>query len=94
MNGILIAQQEFLHQGMRHQVSAYAMENMEAEICFEVTRTVPGADKPETVFEKCVNMTTDLAQCPNTTLDQLVDAELTAVRNAVCADEDLDVHDP
>ncbi|MCF7848694.1 MAG: hypothetical protein K9M45_07590 [Kiritimatiellales bacterium] len=94
MNGRLIARQEFLHQGMAHQVSAYAMENMEAEICFEVTRTEAGSDAPETVFEKCVNMAGDLAQCSNTTLDQLIDAELTAVRNAVCADEDLDVHDP
>jgi hypothetical protein len=79
---------------MAHQVSAYAMENMEVEICFEVTRTVPGGDAPETVFEKCINLANDLKQCSNTTLDQLIDAELTSVRNAVCADEDLDVHDP
>ena len=94
MRGHIIAEDRFLHLGTDHHLFVTRIENEENKFRFEVTRIPPGGDVPETVFEKLVNFSAELSQRPNTTLDQLVTAELAAVRNAVFGDEDLHVHDP
>jgi hypothetical protein len=94
MRGHIITEDRFLHLGTDHRLFVTEIENVENEFRFEVTRIPPGGDAPETVFEKLVNFSVQLAQCPDTTIDQLVNAELTAVRNAVSDDEDLHAHDP
>jgi len=94
MRGHIIIEDRFLHMGTDHRLFVTGIENEENEFRFEVTRIPPGGDAPETVFEKLVNFSAKLAQCPDTTLDQLVNAELIAVRSAVFGDEDLHVHDP
>jgi len=94
MRGHIIAEDRFLHLGIDHHLFVTGIDNVENEFRFEVTRIPPGGDAPETVFEKLVNFSAKLAQRPNSTIDQLVTAELAAVRSAVFVDEDLHVHDP
>ncbi|MCF7863268.1 MAG: hypothetical protein K9L89_00580 [Kiritimatiellales bacterium] len=94
MRGHIIAEDRFLHQGIDHHLFVTGIENEENEFRFEVVRIPPGGAASETIFEKLVNFSEDLAHCPNTTLDQLVTAELSNVRHAVFGDEDLHRHDP
>jgi hypothetical protein len=94
MRGHIIAEERFRHMGIDHHLFVTGIEQLEHEYRFEVTCIPPGGDEPKTVFEKLVNFSDELAQCPGTTIDQLINAELTSVRNAVNSDEDLHTHDP
>ena len=94
MRGHIVAEDRFLHQGIDHRLFVTGIENEEHEYRFEVTRILPGGETAETVFEKLVNFSDELSKSPNTTLDQLIASELTVVKSAVNADEDLHVHDP
>ena len=94
MRGHIIVEEQFLHQGTDHHVFVTAIENAENEYRFEVRRVAPGADHAETVYEKVVDLSSTFAQCPNTTIDQLISAELSAVRHKVYAEEDIHAHDP
>ena len=94
MRGHIIAEEQFLHQGTDHQVFVTAIENAENEYRFEVRRLAPGTDHAETVYEKVVDLSSTIAQCPNTTIDQLISTELSAVRHEVSAEEDIHAHDP
>ncbi|MBT8042686.1 MAG: hypothetical protein KJN98_05915 [Pontiella sp.] len=94
MRGHIIVEDRFLHQGTEHHLFVSHIEGAEHEYRFEVRRLVPGAEKPETVFEKTEDLAQQLAQCPNTTIDQLITAEMNAIKNAVNAEEDIHAHDP
>ncbi len=94
MRGHIIAETQFLHQGIDHHLFVTAIENAEHEYRFEVRRIAPGADHPETVFEKVVDLSAELAQCPNTTIDQLINAELSSIKHEVNIEEDIHAHDP
>lgn len=94
MRGHIIVEDRFLHQGIDHHLFVTAGDGAEHEYRFEVRCNLPGSDHPKTVFEKTEDLSAQLAQCPNTTIDQLIDAELTAVRNAVTAEEDIHANDP
>jgi hypothetical protein len=94
VRGHIIAEDRFLHLGTDHHLFVTEIENEENEFRFKVTRIPPGGAALETVFEKLVNFSPELAQRPDTTIDQLITSELAVIRNAVFADEDLHVHDP
>ena len=94
MRGHIVAEDRFLHQGIDHHLFVSGIENVENEYRIEVTRIPPGGEVPETIFEKLVNFSAELSQSPNVSLDDLMTAELTAVKTAVYGDEDLHVHDP
>jgi len=94
MRGHIIAEEHFLHQGTDHHAFVTAIENAENEYRFEVRCITPGGDHPEPIYEKVVNLSTDLTRRPNTTIDQLIDAEIMAIRHEVCAEEDIHAHDP
>ena len=94
MRGHIIAEEQFLHQGADHRVFVTAIENAENEYRFEVRRVTPGADHAESVYEKVVDLSPLLAQCPNTTIDQLIGAELDSIKHEVSAEEDIHAHDP
>ena len=94
MRGHIIAEEQFLHQGIDHHVFVTAIENADKEYRFEVRRIAPGGDHPEPIYEKVVDLSSELARCPNTTINQLIEAELMTIRHEVCAEEDLHVHDP
>jgi hypothetical protein len=94
MRGHIIAEKQFLHQGTDHHAFVTAIENAENEYRFEVRRVAPGADHAETVYEKVVDLSSAIAQCPNTTIDQLISAELSTVRREVSDEEDIHAHDP
>jgi hypothetical protein len=94
MRGHIIAEKQFLHQGIDHRVFVTAIENAEKEYRFEVRCIAPGADHAETVYEKVVDLSSAFTQCPNTTIDQLINAELSAVKREVNAEEDTHTHDP
>ncbi|VGO17262.1 hypothetical protein PDESU_05858 [Pontiella desulfatans] len=94
MRGHIIAEERFLHQGIDHHLFVTASDGAQNEYRFEVRRTAPGSGHPETIFEKTEDLSTLLGQCPNTTIDQLIEAELRAIRVAVTAEEDLHANDP
>lgn len=94
MRGHIIAEIQFLHQGVDHHAFVTVIENAENEYRFEVRRTAPGNDHPETVYEKVVDLSMKLAQCPNTTIDQLITAELASIKYEVNAEEEIHAHDP
>ena len=94
MRGHIVAEDRFLHQGIDHHLFVTGIENVENEYRFEVTRIPPGGETPETIFEKLVNFSAELSQSPNASLDDLMTAELSAIKIAVYGDEDLHVHDP
>lgn len=94
MRGHIIAEEQFLHQGIDHHVFVTAIENADNEYRFEVRRIAPGEDHQEAIYEKVIDLSSELAQCPNTTIDQLINAEVAAIKNEVYADEDIHVHDP
>ena len=94
MRGRIIAEDKFLHQGTDHHVFVTAIENAGNEYRFEVRRIAPGADHPETVYEKVVDLSSAFAESPNTTIDQLINAELSAVKREVNAEEDIHANDP
>jgi len=94
MRGHIIAETQFLHQGIDHHAFVTAIENAENEYRFEVRRVAPGGDHPETIYEKIVDLSHELTQCPNTTIDQLINAELDTIRQKVNAEEDIHAHDP
>jgi hypothetical protein len=94
MRGYIIAEDRFLHQGIDHHLFVTGIENEEYEYRFEVTRIPPGGETPETIFEKIVNFSSELARTPNTPLGDLMIAELSSIKAAVYGDEDLHIHDP
>ena len=94
MRGHIIAEMQFLHQGIDHHAFVTAIENAANEYRFEVRRVAPGEVHPETIYEKIVDLSHDLANCPNTTIDQLINAELNSIKQQVNAEEDIHAHDP
>ncbi len=94
MIGHIVAEDRFLHQGIDHHLFVVRSEQNESEFRFEVRRTTPGGDHPESIYEKTVDLSGQLGKCPNTTMDQLVTAELDAIKRKVSSEEDIHVHDP
>mgnify|MGYP006311789009 CR=1 FL=1 len=94
MRGHIIAEYDFLHQGMEHHLYVTGAEGAENEFRFEVRRIPHGGIEPETEYERVVDFTKLLAQCPNTTLDQLIQAEVNSIRHEVFAEEQIHAHDP
>ena len=94
MRGHIVAEDRFLHQGIGHHVFVTGIEDAENEYRFEVRRTPPGGDHPETEFEKTIDFSTRLAQAPGTTVEQLIHAELLSIKKAVNDEEDIHAHDP
>jgi hypothetical protein len=94
MRGHIIAETEFLHLSIDHHVFVTAIENADNEYRFEVRRIAPGDDRSETIYEKVIDLSSELTRCPNTTIDQLINAELDAVKYEVCTEEDIHAHDP
>ena len=94
MRGHIIAEDRFLHQGVDHRLYVTVSDGAECEYRFEVRRIPAGGDHQEVLFEKTEDLSQQLAQCPNTTIDQLIHAEMAAVRKAVFAEEELHANDP
>jgi hypothetical protein len=94
MRGHIIAEERFLHQGNDHHLFVTKVDESKYEYRFEVRCMVPGGEHAETVFEKTEDLADQLNQCPNTTIDQLVTAEMNAIRKAVFEEEDLHANDP
>lgn len=94
MRGHIIAEDRFLYQGVDHHLYVTASDGADFEYRFEVRRVPAGGEHQETLFEKTEDLSAQLAQCPNTTIDQLIQAEMTAVRRAVFAEEELHANDP
>ncbi len=95
MRGHIIAEDHFLHQGIDHHLLVTASDDVEYEYRFEVRCVPPGGAHPEIIFEKAEDLSGQLARCPNTTIDQLIDAELRAVKHSVTTEEtEIHAHDP
>ena len=94
MRGHIIAEEQFLHQGIDHHVFVTAIENAENEYRFEVRRISPGADHAETVYEKVIALSSALAKNSGASIDQLIREQLDLIKRAVSAEEDVHAHDP
>lgn len=94
MVGHIIVEDRFLHQGIDHHLFVTRSESNGNEFRFEVRCIPPGKSEFESIYERIVDFTAMLAHCPNTTVDQLIDAELTSVRLEVFAEEAPHAHDP
>ncbi|WP_372806299.1 hypothetical protein [Pontiella sp.] len=94
MRGHIIAEDQFLYQGIDHHLFVTASDRAEHEYRFEVRRNAPGDGQPETIFEKTEDLSELLSQCPNTTIDQLITAELQAIKVAVTTEEADRANDP
>ena len=94
MRGHIIAEHQFLHQGIDHHVFVTAIENAPHEYRFEVRRIAPGDDHQETTYEQVVDLSSELTNRPGIPINQLIDAELQRIKRKVHAEEDIHVHDP
>ncbi len=94
MIGHIVVEDRFLHQGIDHHLFVTQSEENEYEFRFEVRCIPQGKAEYESVYERVVDLTDMLAQCPNTTVNQLIEAELSSVRLEVFADEAPHAHDP
>lgn len=94
MIGYIVAEERFLHQGIDHHLYVTRSDENGNEFRFEVRYIPPGTDEYETLYERMVDFTDQLEQCPNTNIDQLINAELAAIRLEVLADEEIHAHDP
>lgn len=94
MIGHIVAEDKFLHQGIDHHLFVTRSEVNENEFRFEVRCVQPGKAEHESIYERIFDFTETLTQCPGTMIDQLVDAEMTAVRLEVFAAEAPHAHDP
>lgn len=94
MRGHIIAEKQFLHQGIEHHVFVTALENAENEYRFEVQRTPLGDDHPETIYERIVDFSYELSQNSDTTNDELMDITIAIIKNEVFVEEDIHAHDP
>jgi hypothetical protein len=94
MRGRIITEDRFMHQGIDHHVFVTGIEGVDHEYRFEVRRIPPGSDAPETEFEKTVDFSGRLTQSPDRTIEQLIQAELSAIKKAVNDEEDIHAHDP
>ena len=94
MRGHIIVEDRFMHLGIDHHLFVTASDGADHEYRFEVRRVAPGADHPETIFEKTEDLSPLMSKCPNTTINQLIDAEVQTIRNSVNAEEDMHANDP
>jgi len=94
MRGHIIAEDRFLHQGIDHHLFVTGIDDAEHEYRFEVRRILPGTDQPETVFEKTEDLSIPLAQNTGASVDQLIDAELRAIKKSVTDEEIIYANDP
>lgn len=94
MRGHIIVEDRFLHQGIDHHLFVTASDGAEHEYRFEVRCIPPGKDEPESVFEKTEDLSAQLARCPNTTIDQLINAEVSAIKHTINIEEEIHAHDP
>ncbi|MBN2163575.1 MAG: hypothetical protein JXR25_16475 [Pontiellaceae bacterium] len=94
MIGKLIKEERFLHQGIDHHLFAAQSEQNPHEVRFEVRCIPPGADTFETVYERIVDFSDLVTECPDTPLSRFIEAELAAVRLEIFAEEAPHAHDP
>jgi hypothetical protein len=94
MRGHIVVEHRFLHHGAVYHQFVTANDGAEHEYRFEMRRVQPGSDHSESIFEKTEDLSGQLALCPGTTIDQLIDAELRAIKHVVMVEEDIHTHDP
>ncbi len=92
MRGHIIAEDKFMHQGIDHHLFVTQADGAENEYRFEVRRIAPGADHPETIYEKTEDFSKWLAK--KNDIGELLCDELTLIKKEVFAEEDLHAHDP
>ena len=91
MRGHIITEERFLHQNIDHHLFVTASDGAEHEYRFEVRRIAPGADHPETIYEKIEDLSAHAEQSP---IEQLIGNELLAIKNSVISEEDIHANDP
>ena len=94
MIGHIIAEDRFLHQGIDHHLFVVRGEENENEFRFEVRCIQPGKTEQETIYERTIDFTDLLAECPANNVVELISAELASIRLKVFADEAPHANDP
>lgn len=95
MRGHIIVEDRFLHLGIDHHLFVTASDGAEHEYRFEVRRIAPGADHPETIYEKTENLAAWLERAPTTSAGELLCEEITLIKAKIMDEEDeIHAHDP
>lgn len=94
MRGQIVTEDRFLHQGIDHHLFVSRSEENENEFRFDVRCLPAGTDRHETIYERTVDYSDMLHQCSDNTIDQLIEAELAAIKLKVFADEARHANDP
>ncbi|QBG48329.1 hypothetical protein EGM51_13355 [Verrucomicrobia bacterium S94] len=94
MRGHIIIEDRFMHQGIDHHLFVTKADGAEHEYRFEVRRTAPGADQPETIYEKIEDLAARIEQDPNAEIGHLLCSKLSIIKKDVFTEEDLRANDP
>ncbi len=94
MRGHIIAEDRFLHQGIDHHLFVTQADGAEHEYRFEVRRVAPGADHPETIYEKTEDLSSRVDREPAIEIGEVLCAELGVIKKAIFDEEDLHANDP
>ena len=94
MRGHIITEDKFMHQGIDHHLFVTQADGAENEYRFEVLRIPPGGDHAETIYEKTEDSSAWLKKDPTTIIGELLCEEMTIIKKAIFAEEDLHANDP
>ena len=94
MIGHIVAEERFLHQGIDHHLFVVQSEQIETEYRFEARRVAPGEDHAVTIYEKTVDFAARPDAASASSIEDLVQKEISTVRRIICSEEDLHAHDP
>jgi hypothetical protein len=94
MRGHIITEERFLHQGIDHHLFVTDIEGTEHEYRFEVRRIAPGGDSSETIYETTEDLSSRLANQPETEAEAVLWGELERIKKEVLAEENLHANDP
>ena len=94
MRGHIIAEDRFLHQGIEHHLFVTQVDGAEYEYRFAVKRMAPGADHPETMYEKVEDLSSRFSKNAELEIGELLCNELGAIKKEIFEEEELHAHDP
>jgi hypothetical protein len=94
MRGHIIAEDRFLHQGIDHHLFVTQADGTENEYRFEIRRIAPGAELPETIYEKTEDLTSWLTKDPKASIGELLCEEISIIKEELFAEEALHANDP
>ncbi|MDF7807424.1 hypothetical protein P4E94_08240 [Pontiellaceae bacterium B12219] len=94
MRGHIITEDRFLHQGIDHHLFVTKADGAENEYRFEIRCIPPGAEQPETIYEKTEDFSAWINTDPTTVIGELLCEEMSTIKQKIFAEEALRANDP